>query len=463
MRFVFDESLPEPTGQLTAAVAEHFAGWLLNPPVVIYTQDSELHQLAGSIDERLGKVACVPALMHFWRQRQYGCLGAGGQKAHRVRTRSSRTRRTVVDKTKLIQRLMATFLDELDEHVPRLQPRSAGPREGRDPLGAHRVSQDAVPHGPQPEGGGSLGQPNSAGDACHQLEDLLAAGARRSAVPGPGELALLFETADAIEEAGRGREERDVPARRWPPCCRDWKPPPRQSSPSPPVLRGRGVGGEGAESSPDPTPHPRPLAPEYRGEGRETVPPLPEYRGEGGRETAKLAAMAGTVRVSADKLGSTFLARDGELLVARRRVQLRLEDAGRPARIRRRWADGAAACHRTDLEDVVGQEWSRDGRCIANGRSPRAWRRSSAGRDELRQAEKDLAKPAPVMAGDHRLLKQTADALDNELAACGTPPFADACQGLDRMVREPVQSGERRWTGHRRGAIELDRSILEKG
>ena len=54
--FVFDESLPEPTGQLTAAVAEHFAGWLLNPPVVIYTQDSELHQLAGSIDERLEKL-----------------------------------------------------------------------------------------------------------------------------------------------------------------------------------------------------------------------------------------------------------------------------------------------------------------------------------------------------------------------------------------------------------------------
>jgi len=37
--------------------------------------------------------------------------------------------------------------------------------------------------------------------------------------------------------------------------------------PSPP-LRGRGVGGEGDERSPAMAPHPRPLSPEYRGEGR---------------------------------------------------------------------------------------------------------------------------------------------------------------------------------------------------
>ena len=40
--------------------------------------------------------------------------------------------------------------------------------------------------------------------------------------------------------------------------------------PSPP-LRGRGVGGEGDERSPAKAPHPRPLSPEYRGEGRTLV------------------------------------------------------------------------------------------------------------------------------------------------------------------------------------------------
>src|SRR5262245_17416915 len=42
--------------------------------------------------------------------------------------------------------------------------------------------------------------------------------------------------------------------------------------PSPPVLRGRGVGGEGAEHSATtnvtPAPSPRPSSPEYRGRGR---------------------------------------------------------------------------------------------------------------------------------------------------------------------------------------------------
>jgi hypothetical protein len=51
--FVFDEPLPESSGKLTTAVAEHFAGWLLNPPVVIYLRDTGLHQLAGTIDEPL--------------------------------------------------------------------------------------------------------------------------------------------------------------------------------------------------------------------------------------------------------------------------------------------------------------------------------------------------------------------------------------------------------------------------
>src|SRR5947209_11105311 len=33
--FVFEGPLPEPTGQLTASVAEHFVQWMLNPPVVV--------------------------------------------------------------------------------------------------------------------------------------------------------------------------------------------------------------------------------------------------------------------------------------------------------------------------------------------------------------------------------------------------------------------------------------------
>ncbi len=51
--FVFDEPLPEPTERLTAAAAEHFVAWLLNPPVVVYTGAPRLNKVAGAIDAPL--------------------------------------------------------------------------------------------------------------------------------------------------------------------------------------------------------------------------------------------------------------------------------------------------------------------------------------------------------------------------------------------------------------------------
>jgi hypothetical protein len=51
--FLFEEPLPEPTGRLTEAVAEHFVEWLLNPPVVLYAGSPNLDRLAGTIDSVL--------------------------------------------------------------------------------------------------------------------------------------------------------------------------------------------------------------------------------------------------------------------------------------------------------------------------------------------------------------------------------------------------------------------------
>jgi hypothetical protein len=49
----FDEPLPEPTGRLTEAIAEHFVQWLLNPPVVVYTGADQLDRVAGAIEPAL--------------------------------------------------------------------------------------------------------------------------------------------------------------------------------------------------------------------------------------------------------------------------------------------------------------------------------------------------------------------------------------------------------------------------
>src|SRR6202043_980031 len=51
--FVFEEVLPDPTGQLTKALAGHFAEWLLKPPVAVFVRadandPSRLDQLSGT-------------------------------------------------------------------------------------------------------------------------------------------------------------------------------------------------------------------------------------------------------------------------------------------------------------------------------------------------------------------------------------------------------------------------------
>jgi len=58
--FVFESPLAEPSGQLTAAIAEHFAQWLLNPPVaVLVSADGfdapapRLEMVAGALEAPL--------------------------------------------------------------------------------------------------------------------------------------------------------------------------------------------------------------------------------------------------------------------------------------------------------------------------------------------------------------------------------------------------------------------------
>ncbi len=53
--FLFDELLPGAAAELTQRVAEHFAEWMLSPPVVVYVReggftDAGLRRLAGTID-----------------------------------------------------------------------------------------------------------------------------------------------------------------------------------------------------------------------------------------------------------------------------------------------------------------------------------------------------------------------------------------------------------------------------
>jgi hypothetical protein len=45
--FVFEELLPEPTGTLTKAVADHFTLWMLNPPAAVLVSENGFDQAAA--------------------------------------------------------------------------------------------------------------------------------------------------------------------------------------------------------------------------------------------------------------------------------------------------------------------------------------------------------------------------------------------------------------------------------
>jgi two-component system chemotaxis sensor kinase CheA len=167
-----------------------------------------------------------------------------------------------------------------------------------------------------------------------------------------------------------------------------------------------------------------------------------------------------TVRVPAEKL-DRLLAQSGELLVARRRVQARAEEL-------------------TALQEAVGL-WRQDWRAIEKGlakllhENGRAGGNGSAGPlprrlgrllersgAAVRRLDESLERLATGLAGDSRLLKQVAGALDGEVRRVRMLPFAEACQGLDRTVRDLAQAGgkdvELVLEG---GDVELDRSVLE--
>jgi two-component system chemotaxis sensor kinase CheA len=175
-----------------------------------------------------------------------------------------------------------------------------------------------------------------------------------------------------------------------------------------------------------------------------------------------------TVRVPAEKL-DRLLAQSGELLVARRRVQARADELTALQESVARWRRDWRA-----VEKAVGKLLDDTGRAETNGASrqgpatagrplPRRVARllDGAGQD-LRELDASLDRLAAGLTGDSRLLKQVAGALDEEVRRVRMLPFAEACQGLDRTVRDLAHAGGKEVDFVLEGGdVELDRSVLE--
>src|ERR1019366_790496 len=116
-----------------------------------------------------------------------------------------------MDKSKMMQQLMSTFLEELQEHV------SAFNRDllslEKDPPPAERAERfkTLFRTAHSLKGAARSVSVEVIEAACHGLEEILTGVRDGHLVLGPEVIALFFATVDAIEEAGmRLREQQDL-------------------------------------------------------------------------------------------------------------------------------------------------------------------------------------------------------------------------------------------------------------
>lgn len=354
-----------------------------------------------------------------------------------------------MDKQKLIQKLMATFLEELEEHVGSLNRDLLGLEKEPDRRAELLKTLFRTAH--SLKGAARSVNVGVIEAACHRLEEILGAAQEGQVTLEPGLFGLLFATADALEEAGmRLREQQDLTDAPLAALL------PRLEAAAP---LGPGVRPAPAERERSPRPEPAPPP-------RKSPPVTPEPA----RETAPVAVLAppkpadaapGSLRVSSEKL-DTLLARIGELLVARRRVEARLDDLHGVRDFVEHWLTQWQRVEKTALK--VLQE-DGNGRKHSNGSQRDTQQAFSVLRqtgDHLRRLHKDLERLAIRMQGDNRLLEQTTVPLDDEVRRVRMFPFADACAGLERMVRDLAQAAGKEVALRLEGGnVELDRAILE--
>ncbi len=173
------------------------------------------------------------------------------------------------------------------------------------------------------------------------------------------------------------------------------------------------------------------------------------------RAASNSASPSASIRVSAEKLDA-LLAQSGELLVARRRVQSRVGDI-------------------EDLRDMVTEcrtEWratakplealTNKGSQASQVELQRLLETINLNREALTRLERGLERVGTRLSRDGGLLNQACTALEDEVHRVRMLPFAEACGGLERAVRDVARATGKDVRLQIGGKdVELDRAILE--
>ncbi len=354
-----------------------------------------------------------------------------------------------MDRAKLLERLMATFLGELGDHVQSINKDLLALEREPGSEGTAERFKDLFRAAHSLKGAARAVNVDVIEEACHRLEGILSAVRDDRIALDPALFALLFKTVDAIEESGmRLREQQDL-----------------SDSPLSGLLTAldgvlNRLPEEANSREADLPPPTVTQATERRAEAStpqpiETTATIPSPRIYS--EIEKNARGTAFVRVPAEKLDA-LLKGNGELLVARRRVE-------------------ACASGLAELRDLV-TSWDAEWRIAArplrqqlvrsgpgDGVRPLPHRTvDSLSRmgSRLSDLKEGLDRLAVRMAGDHRQLARAAGTLEDEVRRVRMLPFAEACQGLDRVARDvALESGKAVELIIEGGDVELDRSVLE--
>lgn len=286
----------------------------------------------------------------------------------------------------LTQRLMSTFLVELEEHVRAIERDVLALERGEGNPAQIHTSLFRSAH--SLKGAARVIGLDAIETVCHRFEEIVQALREGRRMADPGLFQLLLSVADALSATGRLLSE-------------------QRENPNRPLL---------------------PLLSRLA-----AATDVPVTANEIRDEPAQLATMVmpvakpqdATLRVAAGKLDA-LLAQDGEVLVARRR----------------------AASHSQMLE-----------RLLRRARDAQREGRANVG---LREIVRELQGLTTELTEDTRALDQAAEKLSEEIRQVRMLPFSQACDGLDRLVRDLTAGGDKDVSlvisG---GEIGVDRSILE--
>ena len=333
-----------------------------------------------------------------------------------------------MNREQLRQRLMGTFLGELEEHVRALN---------RDLLALEKGAGE--PHTELVEtlfrtvhslkGASRSVNAHAIEAACHRLESTLAAARDQRRTLDAELIQLLFTTTDALKDAGERLRARQP-------------------------LVGAPI---------------QTLLPQLEAAARradETLPVVSTAPPAASVSRAPAAPSAEFMRVSLQKL-DTLLARSGELLVARRRAAGRLEDVASLRDALQRHRSEWRLLERPLRKLLKPPNGRRDRVRSGTPQSPPVPRRAIAlferVGENLKRLEHDAELLVSRLAADHRGLEQAAAPLEEDLRGVRMLPFGDACAGLERAVRDLAQVASKDVDLVIEGtAIEIDRAVLDR-